>query len=1745
MRSIKLKSGLVILVLLLIPGFVSASYITKISLTLEKPSYSPSEQMVFVGSIYLSNQSANDTSYQPVANASVNITIYDNSTAAIKRNYTINASAQGVFKSNNSDSLTEQIISAPGETGSYYIGASYRDPDNAMWQNKLSFVVLTQTIDDITIRPSKSKYYAAEPVKVFLEAIKRSGGNRLPVSNVSLNGTLRSEDLAVLRQFNCTTGNTGDCSVSFNAPSSTGKYIIEANNFLGTSSFYVIPFNVQVYMKDGLGQNYKEVFRTSEDASVEVHVDLNGSAPTVNYTFNGTISDANSNVITSITTTSLETSNSYTNRFTFTISNQFTIGNYFASVTVYDNAGQSRSATAFFQVRDWTMAFNKASSGSGFEYEYVTFPNRRLTFEIYPKDRQNGSIITDLNSSQFNITLANTVGAVLQIGNATWNASCGNGCYTFNLTAPSVAGDYIVSVSLNHSSDTQKVERKITVTSLTLSAISTTETGEQKDLFGTTGPVYLTLLATNTTSSVNLTEASVISIKHENGTDLAYTNTAWFSINVTDNTFQWAWNTSEQRLKIDPPKTGGAYIVKVGANSNSLAISTRFIINPYDVCAVAKTAAGTVDSSASFYAWQYKTTDAVYFELKIVQANNPAGRANSSRVANATSFGLGSACSVDTTRQQVVTNATISIEKVFSAISGVTNKLNTTESICKADDNQGAYTCTLKPLNKWEGGRNIVEFNVLGPDLQTSDKVTAIFESRSFFIYGYPTTWANKPQSNMTFTLNLYNPGTNWWNNYGSGGLSGSATIQKVQYFGKNGEWIYPPVEYPYNTTGVNASNITSGTGTFSLEHTRTSKKSWDIGSYSVMIKATDSASGESDYGEIYFEIKRWDAYSTPVEKSGTSFNYKYSVNPRENVSLYVRLANAGDYNDNGGTNLGGNVSVTVRRLEQYVSWPPKEVNSSSYGVIGISVNKSSPWYYSANANTYANYIMTLYPIGGKWESGYFNAVLDINGTDTGWGWFNVISFSVQTQPTDENGTNYVYNIKSNKPAYVNITTSKSWKSYYTQTDFVNTTFVDMTLRTWRQAGTSWQASEYNYPEDINVTVSGNTKRNINGSALLNITLLSGNWPSGWYSGDVRLKSISGENEGDSAIGYIYFNVQPFRAQATTANYQIDYDSNVTATISVYDPDWRSNTVLSGNYSIKKISETQWTGTGTNYITYTAYNPKNFTGQAQLNISPAGSANNKWSLSNGGYHYLTITVEDSSTGDTQDAWLSFRAMPMQISLGTPYSQNSITSSQNVTVPVTITSSRNNSATSGNVSRIFEWSWPNVITYPFTVGGCYSGTSGSCKITGTQNVTIHVPSGGWSEGWHYPEFEFTPVDDKSSKILVGSVWFRVTQAYSASFSNFDENYVWKYYIGFDENASVKLQVTDANWAGQVVNITKVEYAESGANCWSDYCRTYVNANWAIVNTSAAKPNETSAQGSVIRIIKPIAGWQRGEHVVRVNIAGPSGTATLKSGYFWVKDNTAPNTTIISPAFNSTINATSFMFNATTTEDATCYITLANYDAYYSWFCGNFLGNANGTAALYSNTCNTTAFNGSTYYNRWINRWSDASFQTNGTSHSYNFSTSDMPSQYYGIHSLCYDVDWNSALSATVFKVNVTTASTTTTTTTVSTTTTTTTITTLVNVTLVSPANNELKTAPLVNFTYNFTGPISNCDLYTNSSTNWALNASLTSTSSGAPYNFSLTMKNGTFIWNVKCAQTTNSSIFGWGVSNRTFYLNITS
>ncbi len=1714
-------------------GAYAADYVARVQLSLEKSFYGPGEEVHLTGSVFLSNLSANDTSFVAVSGASVNFSISNSSAngSVLQSNHTLNTSVEGSFKS-RSDLVPSGIsVSAPAGDGYYNVSASYLDPNNVEWKSTGVIRVFASSIDHVSISPAEARYYLGETAVVTLKALREVGDRKVALANITINGSMRYTNRTTISTFFCTTANDGICTVSVAVPSSVGTYLLEANSFLSISYFTVVPFEAFVYVKDSTGESFKEILKGNEQASVEVNVKSNGSNPTGDFVFNGTITDSSNSVVANITSTTLNSNNSYTNRFSFTITTAFVNGVYYASVTVYKTGTSSRVSTATsFQVRSWSLTVNKGSKNSGFEYEYTTFPERNVSFEIFPKEYENGTVITGLNSTQFNITLASKTGAVLAVGNATYNASCSSsGCYEFTIAAPSAQGRYLLSVSLNHSSETQTAHRLVSVTTTSLSAMPSNIEGQFKELFSTSEAVYISLSAKNLTSSVNITDLLLESVIYQNGTKFNFTQVAlWDNVSSNNSALEWAWNGSTQRLKLDAPKTGGNYLANVFVNNRSAAASATFFVNPYTVCGAAKSTAGSVDSSSSFYVWQYKTTDTVYLELKITQAQNGVGKAAFGNGTGGSSFnsayyGMGSACSVDTTKTQAITNATIVIEEVVNLQTGTKAALNTSASACSADDNSGTYTCTVTPNTKWDGGRYAVKLKITGADGETVDRAESVFEARAFYIWAWSNSWTNKPASNITFNIQMYEAGTNWWSNYGStGGITGEVAIQKVEYNGKDGEWLWPPIDISYNTTGLNASNISNGRGSFTLTTDRLPKKSWEPGYYVVTIKGTNTASGESDYGQAWLGIKQWEAYASPVDTSGSSIQYKDSFGTKENVTLFVRITNAGDWSDSGNTNLAGgsNVSVGIKKLQYYKGGAMAELNKSAYSFTYINVTTSSPWYSSGNTGTHNKYFLNITPASGRWDGGYYNVILDVNSTETGYGWFNVIAFGVDTQPTDSSGA-YTYSSRGAGPRYFNVTATKSKKtyySYYKANDYINTTVKDVALSVWRED--TWQSEKLEYPEDLNVSPLW-----VNGSALVAVNK-SGSWLSGYYWGEITLQDA----ENSTATGYLWFSVRSFRVDTSVRNYTIDTDANVSVDLNTKQPDWSNNTVVSGNYTITSIYEDVWSGSGRSRTTYTNYKPNStdtFNGTVILNITPNSGS---WGTgSYGGYHYLTAVVRDNADSTTQTGWISFRAVPFSVTTANIPNPYSFTQASNVTVNVTVRKSATNAATTANLTRAFEQTYPTQTEYGFAVGGCTSASNGNaCQVTGTQNITLIAPSGGWPSGWHYINLEFTPAGGGSKTQADGSVWFNAVQAYDGYFNNVDEGGVrYKYYFSLSENITIGIVVRNSNYVPQQVNITKVEMSEDGDSCWYESCKAYGNYSYNVLNGSVG--NEIKGNGT-IRILLNSSQWKRGQHSIRATIGGSAGTAVIKTGYVWIKDTSVPNVTVVSPQLGQVINTSSFLFNATSNENVVCSLTVLNYDMFSQWYCGGSGTNATEPA------CNSTRFNGSTYYYQNVNYPPWGPMNTGGLVHHYNISAAGWVNQDYSITSWCYDADWNWINAKTSFTFNGSTTAV------------------PVRVNLTSPANTSTVNTSTVTFRYNVSGPsnsAANCSVYINVSNTWAANLSSRTANNTNTTNITEVsvagFNNGAYVWNAYCYQTTNATNAAWAASNFTFNVanNVTS
>ncbi len=1632
--------------LLILPSVLADTFFVDLDLHTSKTVYSTSERIEVWGGVFITNYSngtyVEGSNQTPANNKKVTVRIFNKDTGANSSTTTLNVT-NGFFCSRNdyagtteiSGCATQPLVSAPSTVGTYYIKANYTDMNGTTWDTQNEIEVSDRTVDWLVVSTDKLTYSAGEQIIITAEGYVTILESIGFVAGVSINGTVRDSTKTVLSRFNCTTGSTGTCTTTTTAPTTYGSYYIEVNGFKGFSSFYVRQFETTIAMKDELGKSVKHIFNQGDSASVEVGVLTNSTSET--YTFTGIIIDQSGTLYKRINETTLNAANSYINRFTFPLDSLiFPSGEYYVNVNVTKTGDGTISTSTAFSIQSWSFTTIKRDIGSGFEYEYTAFPGANVKFDIYPTWRQNGSIIPTFNvTKDFNITLRDTLNNIMLSTNASWNATCGKeGCYQINFTAPATVGEYNLFVTLSRSDDAQTDMKRIGVATMTMTAQSTDKDGTLKELFGTNEFLYITVGAKNgTTGATNLSNVTLGSVYFMNGSTLSYTQVANDAlVNSTNNDREWSWNATTQRIKLDSPKTGGVYTLNLLGEGGTVTTSTRFIVNPYDVCIAAKNSPTTSSMAAGFYyVYQFKTTDTVYFEMKITQANNPTGRAAFSNATNS-SYGMGSACADMSSTRQVVDNATITIREVLNTMTGEKAALNATSSTCQSDSSKGAYTCTLQPHSSWDPGQYGVTLIITGNDGQTSDYAYGNFEARAFYLYAYPSTWANTPTSNVQLNVNMYEAGNNWWSNYGSGGMSGTVTLEKIEYQGRDGEWIWPPSQYSYNVSKVNKTTITTGQGTMTISVNNTDTGAWKSGSYRAVLKGVNSE-GVKDYGYAWFSIRQWEVYASPVDCSTGTCTSTWNVNSRNNISLYVTINNAGQWGQSGNS-LGGPVIIRVKKLQDCRKWPCTDLNSSNYNSTSINVSTSSGWYWG----TYnSSYIINLIPTSGRWGTGYYSAVLDVNGSETGTGWFNTIAFYIETQSTNENGTTYKYNVRNADPAYVKTTSVRTQKNgyyygSYNTSDYINTTIQSAVLRTWDQS--TYTSKEYNYPTDFNINITGGGTT-INGTRILNITRNNGSWNSGYYWGELTLKSTE---DNDTSTGWLNFQVQPFRVQITTASYNIDDDACMNSTLYIYDPDWNYNNVINGTYNVTSVTENVWSGYSNTITTYTNYTPAGtFNGSTTLSICPN---NGKWTGGSwGNYHYLTVKVRDSQ-GNTQDGWVSFQAKPFAITIGAVQGGTNVGRNNSVSFNATVQRSNGGSATA-YITGIYQWRYDNSNynyygtreDYNFTTSNGTCPTGRKCLITGTSTITVTAPSGGWQNGYNYLQTEWVTTDNLTPMNAEGSVWFNGRDSYYGWFNNYDNNGNWKYNFGLGDNITIQIQVRDSADASATVNITSVEYSTPSNNCWYDGCRTYNNATNFAISGQSNSNRQITGSGTII-IPVPSGNWSKGNVYIRATVRGSAGTATIKDGYVYIKDLTPPTINITSPTNGQNITTSTFNLSITTSESATCWLSMQNHQNYNSWYCGSSYYNLSGQS------CNTTIFNGTEYsyeytykdYKSWYKNntwgWSNGAtgLSTGGTTHTYTYPISNLPTQSYGLLVGCNDEDWNYAYAGVAIRVNRTAA-----------------------------------------------------------------------------------------------------------------------
>ncbi len=1394
-------------------------------------------------------------------NISVSGSLYDTESRIYLDGATVKVSLNGnTFSFETAEDGTYGgIIPAPSSAGNYEIEAHYTDDSGKLWKSIIGIKVSAIEVDDIRVRPNRVNYYPGEAMNIVIKPIIKKSGTSMGVQGVAIEGAIRNPDNTIYSEFSGETDASGALVIHTTAPDQMGKYTVEVNDFTSQKDFNVVEYEVVLNILDGSGQTKKSIFSSGQDAIAEVKISSNGTVPGEGaYSFISSISYANGTVIQNIPEMSLNQSNSYVGQYRFSIDSTYSSGSYLVGGTVEREGGTKAAVSAPFEVRTWSLEVEKAS---GFEFGYTAFPNKEVSFKITVKDRTTGAAISTLDESNFSIQLKTKAGTLLGSYSTAYNSSLGY--YPVNLTLPSLVGYYTLAVQVSYSGDTQRVERTIKVTDTVAYGKPTDEQGQYKEIFGSAEYVYILLEAKNSTSTKKITDMELLRIVNEKGEAVSFQEANWSSDDSS--IFEWRGNVSvnisgilSAMLKFDNPKSGGLYRVEILANDGTAIARTQFFIDPYKVRVYPYKAPKEEGDDPRY---QFDTKDGIVFSINVLQAKHTSGSAvkgSEKGFYGPEPGGVGGGGGGGSSTGEEVANATIRVKEIMNDRSFEEmplSNLNITYS--GVTDANGQAEVTLVPASgSWEGGWYHVTFEITGPDGITTDKGHGGFEARAFFLFA-DSNWMVQPQENVTFTIYMFDAGSDFWWKSGKG-LSGTVSVEKILYHGGHGEWLWPPVEYDYPlddpSNNLKSISVQDGDATFILT---APSGGWGTGGYSLILKGT-TADGETDYGEGWFEVRRWDAWASPVDES--DFEWRESFGLEEDITLYVNIFNAGSWEV--GESLGGNVTIGIKEITDYSSWPSQTLDSSEYKVYPVTVNESGE-----RENLNSDYILTIEP-AGVWKPGHYGVVLDVNGSETGYGWFETIAFYSEAFMVDQNGDR-IYSATEG-PLYFNITTSKD----STKKTPVNTEIKEISIGTWDRE--TWEYIEYSYPEDLTIDTTS-----VPGAATIQVSK-TGSWPSGWYDGEIVLE----DSDGSISTAWVWFDIRPFWISSRVSSREVSAKANVTLNLKILDPATYNS--KPGNYSIIKIVD------GHKYNEEELdYSPVNFTlnetaKEVAITITPPGGT---WTS---GYHSLITYIEDES-GNTDHDWASFEVVPFKVTVENY--KKFYKSAEDLILNVTVTDPATGLPTKANVSSVFEYGWYSNSEHDFAPS----------EIEGNENLTISAPEGGWEEGYHDLMIFFTD----GSTVIERWAWFEV-RSYFADMDMVDEN--GDYVRGFTPSQNVNLQLwvymPESEWRDLAnVTVTGVKYSK-------EYQENYVDTDWEVLNSTA---NEINGTG-IIRLNHE-GDWELGEYQVKVTISGDDGTATIR-GYFRITDDvTPPQVTINSPI--GTINSSSIMLNVSTSEEAECY------------------------------------------------------------------------------------------------------------------------------------------------------------------------------------------------------------------------------
>ncbi len=1289
----------------------------------------------------------------------------------------------------NNTNFTVQLNASVAKSGDYIAKANFTF--NGTYYESSSIVKISKG-HSIVISTNKPAYSPGETINFTVTA---TNVNNIGISdeNVTVR-LLYSTNDTVLSTSTGITNSAGEYKGTFTAPSALGSYRLTVNQWVATKVIDVSTFDLVAFTGDSNG-NIKTKFASGDTAYV--YMDLFDSNKTrysgtetlsVQVTYpNGT---QNASVSYAFFGSRLNTS--------FVVSDQ---GSYEVKVTVVSN---SKSVTLPFVVSKYELVgWLERNTTQTTDF----FPNEAVNIRVKVFNISTGTVIKTAGLDYaIDIVLLDSAFTNVSAISNTSTLDTATGVRTFSFNSSNTTGLYYVKVSLNQT----QVLLEIKVIDTIATAIPVDQSYNFKNVFvGNKQIIRIITILSNSTSSINATNISAVSVKNFRGIDV----TSLITVNRSIVDYK---GVKAGLLEFSALPDAGIYFIKTLANDN-FAGEAQFLIKFYTACA-----------QLDGYKWFISSSEDANLTVRVAEAKDisiiDSLAGNSSDSGNAggnfsSMFGVydcyseyRTTASGSSTAGNNTANVKVSVTKIINTLNGedVTTKVANLPS--NNTDNNGRVILTLtKPSGGWSSGTYVVELELRDQNNNT-DKGFGSFQVKNLWINVWPKQvsgrwkWYFSPNENMTFDVNAYNS-TGTWYYYGqNNGVGDNCYVLDVFYQGNGAEWFWPPkpiATTKYSATCIN--NTSPANGRFTLNMTPLS--SFDPGYYMVRVKVNTTA-GVGDVGEGWYSIK---AYNVYIRTTSNNYYDSWYRGVTDNVSLDVDVTYTNSTRWECYWQKCPSSELVLEPLNITVKLIRYDGSGTDYSITkynSVLANSTSTTITAYTLSTFNN-SATILNISANVTNSSVYINIPKNAT------INSAFVGVNSTSGNYNFTATLYDFNNNSVTprlAFNITTINTTMSNVSFSNALTTLLssctsvssnctlgFNVTLNSSGTATFSNLLVNYNLTTSTATTTTFSTINTTSGNVNLTLVPKGGpnnnSWETGYYSIFVIVNGPEGKE-----TGTYWFEIRSFfvNLQTVKSNLQSTYTyssgQNITLNVSATNkPSWLSSSygvsLTNVVANITAIKLTYWDQTTYQTVKFpVTWTPSIINGTTVVNITPSLAL-----ISGNNWYNLEVTMTDNS-GNNQTGWASFQVKDYTFYATT--NKWEYTNAENITINVAVcdgdtwwcnfySNPYSGAAVNVTVNKLMRtetWPYSDVSGWNASVARLNSTTNNA-----TGNITL-IPSSSLAGGYYSAELSSRYVSGSGSP-LTQTVWFRI-KSFSLS------AYATKWEYSMSENVSLSITTSSS-------------------------------------------------------------------------------------------------------------------------------------------------------------------------------------------------------------------------------------------------------------------------------------------------------------------------------------------------------------